>query len=261
MNAYQYQSIPPSRIATFDIFSIGLSKHHVVVLLELDVTESSTKLKILKSKGIKISFTAWLIKVISKALEQHREAAAYLYNKRNLIIFNDINISILVEKKLKNAKVPMPLVIEKTSEKSAAVITKIIEDAKNQSLTDKDIVLNQRTKAYESIYYYLPGFIRRMIWRFLLSHPNIAYKNMGNVVVTSLGMMGKLNGWFIQKSVHPLSFGVGAIIKKPVVLNNEITIRDILNITILMDHDVIDGAPMVRFINDLAHLIENGAEL
>ena len=62
---------------------------------------------------------------------------------------------------------------------------------------------------------------------------------------------------FIHKSVHPLSFGIGSIVKKPVVKNNQIQVRDILNMTILCDHDVMDGAPMVRFLNDLTKYIEN----
>lgn len=80
---------------------------------------------------------------------------------------------------------------------------------------------------------------------------------MGNVVITSVGMMGMINGWFIHKSVHPLSFGIGSVLKKPVVVGNEIKIREILNMTILVDHDVIDGAPMVRFLGDLTRHIEN----
>ncbi|OQB58145.1 MAG: Dihydrolipoyllysine-residue acetyltransferase component of pyruvate dehydrogenase complex [Bacteroidetes bacterium ADurb.Bin145] len=84
---------------------------------------------------------------------------------------------------------------------------------------------------------------------------------MGNVAVTSVGMMGRINGWFIHKSVHPLSFGVGSVIKKPVVTDNEIKIREILNMTILVDHDVIDGAPMVRFLNDLTNYLETGKEI
>jgi pyruvate/2-oxoglutarate dehydrogenase complex dihydrolipoamide acyltransferase (E2) component len=100
-----------------------------------------------------------------------------------------------------------------------------------------------------------------MIWRFLLKHPKIAFKEMGNVVITSLGMMGRINGWFIHKSVHPISFGIGSIIKKPIVINDEIEIREILNMTILFDHDVIDGAPIVKFIKDLTKYIEKGGEL
>lgn len=65
-------------------------------------------------------------------------------------------------------------------------------------------------------------------------------------------------GWFIHKSIHPLSFGIGSILKKPVVIDNQVKVRDVLNMTILSDHDVIDGAPMVKFLNDLTKNIENG---
>jgi pyruvate/2-oxoglutarate dehydrogenase complex dihydrolipoamide acyltransferase (E2) component len=93
----------------------------------------------------------------------------------------------------------------------------------------------------------------------MLSNPGFAYKKMGNAAVTSVGMIGKVNGWFIHRSVHPVSFGIGSVIKKPVVIDNEIRIRDILNMTVLVDHDLVDGAPMVRMLKDLTIYIETGA--
>ena len=72
------------------------------------------------------------------------------------------------------------------------------------------------------------------------------------------GLNGPFNGWIIPTSVHPLSFGIGSVLKKPAVIADEIKIREILNMTILVDHDVIDGAPMVRFLNDLTKFIESG---
>lgn len=84
---------------------------------------------------------------------------------------------------------------------------------------------------------------------------------MGNVAFTSIGMMGKINGWFIPISVHPICFGIGSIIKKPVVIDNRIEIREILHMSILLDHDVIDGAPMARFISDLSKNIEEGLNI
>ena len=256
--AYTFQKIPRSRIATFDTFSIGLSKHHVSAILEFDVTESRRKLQIQRRNGTDISFNAWLIKMISMVVVQHKEAAAYLYNRKKLMIFDDVNISILIEKKLDGQKVPMPLVIEKTNEKSALEINSEIERAKDQLLTSKDIVLKKKTNRSENIYYYLPGFLRRAVWRLMLNNPGFAFQKMGNVVITSVGMMGKINGWFIHKSIHPLSFGIGSILKKPVVIDKQIKVRDILNMTILCDHDVMDGAPMVKFLNDLTQYIESG---
>ncbi len=255
---FSYKRIPPSRIATFDTFSLGILKHHVCGLLEFDVTESRKKLQELRKNGTNISFNAWIIKVISYTLKKHPETSAYLYNKKKLIIFNDINISIIIEKKIHGIKVPIPLVIKKTNEKSALEITIEIENAKNQELTNNDIVINKQPHLFERLYYYMPGFIRRLIWKILFRNPKIVFNKMGNVAITSVGMMGKINGWFIHKSVHPVSFGIGSILKKPVVMDNDIKIREILNMTILIDNDVIDGAPMVRFLNDLTKYIETG---
>ena len=257
-DAYSYKRIPQSRIATFDTFSVGMQKHHVSALLEFDVTGSRKRLQELRKNGTNVSFNGWLIKVISSVLQNHPEASAYMLSKKKLIIFNDINISTLVEKKINGNKVPIALLIEKPNQKSALDITREIEMAKNQELSGNDFNINKNANPLERLYFHLPGFIRRAIWKILIKNPRIAYKKMGNAVITSVGMIGKINGWFIHKSIHPISFGIGSVLKKAVVVDNEIKVREILNMTILADHDVIDGAPMVRFLNELTKYIESG---
>jgi pyruvate/2-oxoglutarate dehydrogenase complex dihydrolipoamide acyltransferase (E2) component len=257
-SGFRYKMIPASRIATFDTFSIGLKKHHVPALLEFDVTESRRKLQESRRGGVNISFNGWIIKVIGSVLKENPESAAYLRGKRRLMIFSDINISILVEKVINGEKVPIPLVIEKANAKSAQEITAEIENAKNTELSPDDIVINRQRSLSERLYYHLPGFTRRLIWKVMLANPGFAYKKMGNAAVTSVGMIGKVNGWFIHRSVHPVSFGIGSVIKKPVVIGNEVKIREILNMTVLVDHDLVDGAPMVRMLKDLTKNIETG---
>jgi len=258
---FHYSQIPQSRIATFDVYSVGMQKHHISALLEFDVTESRQKLKDLRKNGTHISFNAWLIKAISRSLEKYPEASSFRYNKKKLVTFNDHNISFMVEKKIGDQRVPLPMVIDRVNLKSALDITHEIEGGKNQIVTKRDVVLKKRSKIAERLYYHLPGFLRRSIWRYILSHPRFAYGKMGNVSVTSPGTVGKINGWFIHKSIHPVSFGIGSIIKKPTVAHGDIKIREVLNATILIDHDVIDGAPMVRFLKELTKSIETGVDL
>jgi pyruvate/2-oxoglutarate dehydrogenase complex dihydrolipoamide acyltransferase (E2) component len=260
MAEYKIQKFPKSRIATNDVCSIGLQKHHIAALIEIDVSESREKIK-QSRKNIKISFTAWLIKVISKTIKDYKNVAGYLQGKRTVLLFNDINVSIAVEKDLNGQKIPIPLIIEKASEKSIESITKQINDARNHILTEKDIVLHNKSNRLERFYYFLPGFVRRYFWRYLIKHPHFAFRKMGNIAITSIGMIGKANGWFIPISVHPICFGIGKISKKPIVINDKVEIREILNITVLLDHDVIDGSQMARFINKLSDNIEKGAEL
>ena len=262
MKKYKIHKFPDSRIASIDVCEIGNRKHHVTGLVEFDVTESRKKIKEYnKSHSNKISFNAWLISVISSTIKKYDISSSYLIGKNKLIIFDDINVSIVVEKDLNGIKVPIPLIIERANAISINSITKQITEAKNKEFTDKDIVLQKKTRRFEKIYYLLPGFLRRYYWKYLLKHPKLAYKKMGNVAFTSIGMMGKINGWFIPISVHPICFGVSSIIKKPSVINDIIEIREMLNMSILLDHDVIDGAPMARFISDLSKNIEKGLNI
>ncbi len=262
MANYRIQKFPSTRIATIDVCETGKQKHHVTALIELDVSTSREKIRLYnRGNSNKISFTAWLISVISFTVKKYDTASSFLKGNSKLVIFNDINISIAVEKNLNGEKIPIPLVIEKANERSIESITKQIADAKNEKLTEEDIVLNKKTSRLEKIYYVLPGFIRRQVWKYILGHPHLAFNKMGNVAFTSVGMMGKVNGWFIPISVHPLCFGISSVIKKPVVIENKIEIREILKMSVLLDHDVIDGAPMARFISDLSKNIENGINL
>ncbi|MFC4874461.1 2-oxo acid dehydrogenase subunit E2 [Negadavirga shengliensis] len=258
MADFKIKRFPKSRIATNDVCAIGLKRHHIVALIEVDVSESWQKIKQYKKEGNKVSFTAWLVKMISNSIRDYENVAAYLQGKRTPIIFNDINISMAVEKDLNGQKVPMPLIIEKTNERSIESIQEEIDEAKNQNLTGKDIVLHRKSNKLERFYYILPGSIRRLFWRYLISHPHFAYGKMGNVAITSVGMMGRADGWFIPISVHPICFGIGRISKKPIVVNDKIEIREMLKMTVLLDHDVVDGGQMIRFISSLTGNIEKG---
>ena len=45
---------------------------------------------------------------------------------------------------------------------------------------------------------------------------------------------------------------------KPAVIEGRIEPREILNLTVMFDHDVVDGAPATRFVKRLVELIESG---
>lgn len=259
MNEYSIYPFSKTRIATRDVFWAGKKKHHVAALVEADVTGSLARIAQLKKEGHIISFTAWLIKLIAHTIQSHPTVAAYAKSRRSLIVFKNINVSLIVEKELEDKKIPIPMVIVQANEKSIAAIAEEIRQAKESPFTKEDIVLHKKTQRAERIYYLLPGFLRRLVWKYLLDHPQQAFRKMGNVAFTSIGMLGAINGWFIPASVHPVCFGIGAIIKKPVVFEEQVVIRDILNMTILLDHDVMDGAPMARFVKELVEGMGNAA--
>ena len=78
----------------------------------------------------------------------------------------------------------------------------------------------------------------------------------------SSGMKGDFPGRGIH--VAGVSAGVialGGISKKPGVVGDKIRIREYLHMTIAVNHDLIDGSPLVRFVEKLNELIENAAFL
>jgi pyruvate/2-oxoglutarate dehydrogenase complex dihydrolipoamide acyltransferase (E2) component len=68
-------------------------------------------------------------------------------------------------------------------------------------------------------------------------------------------------GWGLAPAGQSLLLIVGGIAVKPAVVEDRIEPRDILDLTIAFDHDVIDGAPAARFARRLVDLIESGAGL
>jgi len=253
---YSKIAIPQSRIATFDVFAMGKKKNHVTALLEFDVTNARQHIANLRKSGVKLSFTAWITFCIAHTLKNHPQIASFKLNKRNRLVFDNINIAMIAEKNTGTQKVPLPFIIENAETKSAETITKEIHEARQSRSSADCTVIHRKQSFSEKVYYSLPGNFRKFVWKRILKNPKWMFRNMGNVSITSLTAAGKLNSWFIHSSIHPVSFGLGVVMKKPVVVENEIQIREILNMTILLDHDLVDGMPMAAFVKDLNRNIE-----
>lgn len=257
---YTTETFPISRLATVDIGKEGLKKHHIKALLELDVTEARKMLNEKKRLKEKISFNSWLIKCISLSVQETMQIHGIKKGKRKVVIFDDIDISIMIEREVDGKRVPLPYVIRKTNEKSIADIYSEIRNGQKQPIDGEgDYILGEKKNDFlMRVYYTLPGFLRSLIWKCILRNPFLVKQNMGSVIVTSVGMMGRINGWVMPVSVHPLCFAIGSVVKKPGVIGDRIEIREYLYVTVMVDHDVIDGAPGVRAISKLTKMVESG---
>jgi pyruvate dehydrogenase E2 component (dihydrolipoamide acetyltransferase) len=80
----------------------------------------------------------------------------------------------------------------------------------------------------------------------------------GTFTITNYGAVGALSGIPIIRYPEVAILGVGGIRKKPVVdENGEIAVRSIMNLTLCMDHRVIDGGEAGRFLSRLREYLEN----
>jgi len=270
IGAYEEQPYSISRKVGVDFVSIGKTRHHIPILFEVDVSTARSAIQNRKEvTGEGVSFTGWVIKCLAQAASEHKRVHAIRQGRSKLIIFDDVDISIAVQRQVTGSELPqtlpMPYVIRKTNEKSLEQIHAEIRAAQVQPLAEGEQTITEERTAYPPwmlhIFFALPRFIRNIFWDRLVNDPFYAKKTMGTVVVTSVGMFGKVgigNSWGISTGLHPLVVVIGGIARKPGVIDDRIEIREILSMTVLFDHDVIDGAPVAIFLQRLRDLMESG---
>lgn len=78
----------------------------------------------------------------------------------------------------------------------------------------------------------------------------------GTFALTNMGGFGNLFGIPIINQPNVGILGAGAIVKRPVVLDDAIAIRDIMYLSLSYDHRVVDGALGGRFIQRVRYYLE-----
>lgn len=78
------------------------------------------------------------------------------------------------------------------------------------------------------------------------------------LTISNLGMLGIEN--FIPIIIPPQSaiLGVGAIVKKPAVVEDKLQVRHLMKLTLSIDHRVADGAEAAQFLQKLKEILEKG---
>jgi hypothetical protein len=105
----------------------------------------------------------------------------------------------------------------------------------------------------------LSGLVKTLLDVATRQNPTIRVSASGTVAVTSVGMFGKgHSGWGIATTPTSLSLVVGSMAWKPAVIEGQIEPRETLNLTVMFDHNVVDGAPATRFVRRMVELIESG---
>ena len=79
----------------------------------------------------------------------------------------------------------------------------------------------------------------------------------GTFTITNPGVFGALFGMPIINQPQVAILGVGAIEKRPVVIDDAIAIRHMAYLAIGYDHRIIDGAVADEFMSHVKHSIEN----
>ncbi|HWY43847.1 MAG TPA: dihydrolipoamide acetyltransferase family protein [Candidatus Sulfotelmatobacter sp.] len=206
------------------------SKHvspHVYSVDEIDMTKIATlraksKDEFEKSYGTKLTFMPFFVKAVVAGLRAYPTLNASL-DGTNVVRHKEINIGIAVALDW-GLIVP---VVKSADEKNILGIQR----------TMNDLAERARSKKLR------PEEVQE-----------------GTFSITNPGVFGGLFGLPVISQPNVGILGLGAIEKRPVVINDSIAIRSMCYVTLSYDHRVVDGAVAHQFLHKVKETLENWSE-
>ncbi|CAJ1002946.1 MULTISPECIES: dihydrolipoamide acetyltransferase family protein [Bacillales] len=202
------------------------SKHeapHAWTMVEVDVTNlvnfrNQVKEEFKRKEGVNLTFLPFFIKAVVEALKEYPMLNSTWAGDK-IIVRKNINISIAVATE-DALFVP---VIKDADQKSILGIAKSIED------------LAARTRAGKLTMDDMSG---------------------GTFTVNNTGSFGSVLSMPIINAPQAAILSVEAIVKRPVVIDDMIAIRSMVNLCLSLDHRVLDGLICGRFLQSVKQKLE-----
>lgn len=168
---------------------------------------------------VHVSYTDMLVKAVAEALEEHPIMNSTLENEK-IKIFADINVGVAVATE-RGLIVPVTYNADrKTLEEVASVLNKLIEKAKQGRLTKEEL-------------------------------------RGGTFTITNLGMYGVDVFTPIVNPPETAILGVGRVVERPVVVDKQMMVRPVMQLSLTFDHRVVDGVPAAEFLQKVKQVMEN----
>jgi len=206
---------------------MGTSVHttaRVTMFMDVDATEfvklrEHLKLLVSDSWGFSPSINDLLIKVVVTALQKFPYMNARM-TEDSIEILHQINIGLAVDT-------------------DRGLLVPVVRDAAHkttQQVATELRALIQRAKEGRSLPDDLTG---------------------GTFTITNLGMYDVEGFTPVINLPEAAILGVGSIIPKPVVRDDQIVIRKMCTLSLVFDHRIVDGAPAARFMQYIKQLVED----
>ncbi|MGS0972136.1 MAG: dihydrolipoamide acetyltransferase family protein [Candidatus Izemoplasmataceae bacterium] len=189
---------------------------HTTVMDEVDVTKLVTfrneQKALAEEKGVHLTYMPLIIKALTAAIHEYPQFNTSFDSETKELIYKDyINVGVAVD-------TPDGLIVPN------------IKDADKLSIFELAKELHtMKEKAGEK-------------------KIQLSDLNDGTISVTNYGIFDSTFGAPVIKFPEVAIIGIGRISKKPVVVDGEIVVRDILPLSLSIDHRVIDGGDAGRFL-------------
>lgn len=252
---YTIVPFPKVRQIYIDSLRMGHRKHLVHGLIEADVTLARRLIHEHRARtGESLSFTAFVVGCVGKAVEVDRMLHAYRNWRGQLVLFDEVDVATMIEIEIDGNLSPLAHIIRSANSRSYREIHDEIRAI--QAKPRRSAGLQQW--GFVRWFLLLPAFVRQMVYRTLFKNPHLVKEYVGTVILTAVGMFGQGGGWAITTPLYTLGVALGGIDTKPVLVEGEIEMREFLSVTLSFDHDIVDGAPAARFAQCLKERIESG---
>lgn len=259
INPHRVVEFPPERRGMAAFQELKAGRHCMYALLEVDVTTAKRSLEAWKARtGESPSFTGYLIACLAHAVDADKTVQSYRKGGKRLVLFEDVDVGFMLELKKGEKRFLTGRVIRAANRKTFQEIHQEIRTAQaSEVLADADSVSWFRSALL--LPWPLSGLFKSIFRILMRNNPTVNTSLAGTVGISSVGMFGKgHSGWGIAGGSHALDLVVGGTSQKLAEINGRIESREMLCLTIIFDHDVIDGAPAARFTRRLVELIERG---
>jgi pyruvate/2-oxoglutarate dehydrogenase complex dihydrolipoamide acyltransferase (E2) component len=253
-SAYEIRPFLKIRRAYTDVLSASRRKDIIHGLLEIDVTEPRRVLREREAAGADVSFTAFVLHAVAHTVDEDR--LLHGYRRRNrLMLFSDVDVNTQIEAEVAGQCIVQSLVIRAANRKTVTELTQEIRAA--QRSTTESERRYRRTLTFLS----LPRPLRALAWWVVLAEPRLFKQLGGTVAVSSVGMFGPAGGWGVPVGPATLMITVGGIAAKPRYVDGRLQQREFLDVTVSVDHAIVDGATAARFTRRLTESIESAGGL
>jgi len=262
LGKYSVKPFTNSRKNIVIVTSEGHRKLKIDTILELDVTEARRLMREARAHGRDVSFTGWIVKCLAQAACEHPEVNSYRLGRNKLVVFEDVDISVTIERQMGEEIRPLVHLIRRAQTMSLVEITAVIRACQRQAAGTGEQTLGMELTGFERFVVASPMWMKRLMMALFRRQGLFKKKHLGTMTVTAIGMKGRFPGWVIPQG-GPVAtlIAVGGITEKPGVVNGVVVPRDYLHLTITVDHSVIDGGPLVRFVECFTKLVESAAFL
>jgi len=224
----------------------------MVGLIDVDVTTAN---RLLASHQPPSSLTAFVVASVARAAAAHPDVHAYRNWRGQLVTHRHVDVTTIVEISTPQGVFGLPHVLRDADVRGVPDLTAELRRVKRDPSASGSGRWLERAAPVAT---HIPGAVQAMYA--VMARSVAVRQRVGTIAITAVGMFAGGGGFGLTPpTMMSLEVVVGGMTQRPRVVDGQVEIRDVLDLTLVIDHNVVDGAPATRFGAELRELIEDAA--